>query len=256
MIIMKKIRFVVTTIFLGFVIPALVSCEDETLAPSKVSFLVAEFSVPESGGKTYTFGLELDAPTSSDLALTLTAAGTATAGTDYQLTETSVTILAGERNGVFKVKIIDDTELDGNETIIVSASANGITGEGAYTITIEADKCEFIRTSFLGLYDVNEPGYGHYDVTFTPDPANANTIISNNFWDYGGVVKYVFNPATNAVTLPTQDVVMGGTTYVVSAGTGTASYDKCTFSFVVPYVVRLKSTNAVQDTNTHTFTNK
>lgn len=186
---------------------------------------------------------------------------TAVAGTHYALiTTNSVTIAPNSSFGFIYFDVIDDNILPGEiwKLKINLTSADGdatISSKyGTFTRSIRT-LCAFNRANFIGTYNTNEPGYGNYDNTVTADPADANGIIVNNFWDFGGVVKYTFNPSTTAVTLPTQDVVMGGVTYVV-AGSSPATYDACTYSFVVPYTVRLKSTNSLQDSNTHTYTKK
>lgn len=189
-------------------------------------------------------------------------ASTAVAGTHYAMITTgSVTIPANSSFGFIYFEVIDDNILPG-EIWKLKFSLTGNDGNatisslyGVFTRSIRT-LCAFNRANFVGTYSTNEPGYGTYDNTSVADPTDANTIIVNNFWDFGGTVKYVFNPATNAVTVPTQDVVMGGTTYVVAAGATAGTYDACTYSFVVPYTVRLKSTNALQDSNTHTYTKK
>ncbi len=189
-------------------------------------------------------------------------ASTAVAGTHYAMITTgSVTIPANSSFGFIYFEVIDDNILPG-EIWKLKFSLTGNDGNatisslyGVFTRSIRT-LCAFNRANFVGTYSTNEPGYGTYDNTSVADPTDANIIIVNNFWDFGGTVKYVFNPATNAVTVPTQDVVMGGTTYVVAAGATAGTYDACTYSFVVPYTVRLKSTNALQDSNTHTYTKK
>ncbi|MFN9502775.1 MAG: hypothetical protein ACK57K_15765, partial [Chryseotalea sp.] len=97
--------------------------------------------------------------------------------------------------------------------------------------------------------------YGTYTNVATAHPTIANAINIDNFWDFGGVVRYEFstNSASPTVTLPTQNVTMGGVAYTVSQN-GAASYDPCNFSFVVPYRVVRISDNSTRDTNTHTFT--
>lgn len=89
----------------------------------------------------------------------------------------------------------------------------------------------------------------------TADPANVNGIITNNFWDFGGAVKMVLN-ANGTLTIPTQDVVMGGVVYVVAGKATGSTIDLCTYKIVAPYTIRLKSTNALQDDNVHTYTKK
>lgn len=190
------------------------------------------------------------------------AASTAVAGTHYALITTgSVTIPANSSFGFIYFEIIDDNILPG-EVWKLKFSITGNDGNatvsskyGVFTRSIRT-LCAFNRANFIGTYSTLEPGYGTYDNTSIADPTNANTIIINNFWDAQGSVKYILDPASNKVTLPTQDVVMNdGVTYVVSAG-AQGTYDACTYSFVVPYKVNRKSDGALFDSNTHTFTKK
>jgi hypothetical protein len=253
---MKQIKFLVSVIYLGIICTFLISCEKDKVAePSKISFAKTEFKALESAGKI-TLGIQLDQPAKSDVAINLTVGGTATSGVDYTFPETTTTIKAGENTGSFSLTIILDCLAESDETIEVSmSSASGISASGTYLVTILANSA-YVQKNFLGSYSANEPGYGDYDVTFTADANDPNSIIVNNFWDFSGIVKYTFDPLTNKVTIPTQDVVMGGTTYVVSAGTTQGTYVACTGTFTAPYVVKTKSGGAVQDVNTHTFTKK
>lgn len=247
---MKKIF-----ILISLLATCLTACKDDDVkGPSKASFFGGAFSAKESDGKI-TLGIQLDQPTKSDVVINLTTGGTATAGVDYTLSEATTTIKAGESNGSFSLTIILDCLAEGDETIEVSmSSASGISASGTYVVTILASNA-YVQKNFLGSYACDEPGYAVYDVTFSAD-ADPNSIIVANFWDSGGKVKYTFDPLTNKVTIPTQDVVMGGTTFVVSAGTTQGTYVACTGTFTAPYVVKLKSSGAVQDVNTHTFTKK
>jgi hypothetical protein len=247
---MKKIF-----IMISLLATCLTACKDDDVkGPSKASFFGGAFSAKESDGKI-TLGIQLDQPTKSDVIINLTAGGTATTGVDYTLSEATTTIKAGESNGSFSLTIILDCLAEGDETIDVSmSSASGISASGTYVVTILASNA-YVQKNFLGSYSANEPGYGDYDVNFSAD-TDPNSIIVNNFWDSGGKVKYTFDPLTNKVTIPTQDVVMSGSTFVVSAGSTQGTYVACTGTFTAPYVVKLKSTGAVQDVNTHTFTKK
>jgi hypothetical protein len=189
------------------------------------------------------------------------ATSTAVAGTHYNLiTTNSVTIPANSSFGFIYFDVIDDNILPGEiwklKFNLTGNDGNATISEkyGVFTRSIRT-LCPFSRANFVGTYNTNEPGYGTYDNVSSADPTDANGIIINNFWDFGGSVKYVLDPASNKVTLPTQDVVMGGVTYVVSAGTQ-GTYDVCSYSFVVPYKVNRKSDGALFDDNTHTFTKK
>lgn len=191
----------------------------------------------------------------------INSASTAVAGVHYTMvtTGTSVTIPANSSFAYIRFNVIADNIEPGE----VWNLRFDLTGVDAGNVTISENYktftrqirtlCPFNRANFLGNYSCVEPGYvgSPYVVVSTPGP-DANSITITNFWDFGGVVNYTFNPATNAVTLATQNVVMGGVTYVVSQN-GTATYDACEYSFVVPY--RVATTGGVTvETNTHTFT--
>jgi len=192
---------------------------------------------------------------------TIDATSTAVAGVHYNLITTggTATIPANESYAYIYFEVLPDNieagevwklkfNLTGSSVSDIELSENFKSFTRSMRIL-----CPFVRANFTGTFSVDEPGYGTYPTVASAD-TDPNSIVINNFWDFGGVVRYTFNPATTAVTLPTQDVVMGGVTYVVAQGAGNATYDACELTFVVPYTVRRKSDNALQDTNTHTFT--
>jgi|GEM_PF-1133590 len=187
---------------------------------------------------------------------------TAVAGTHYTLISSgTVTIQPSSSFAFIYFNVIDDNILPGEVWKLkfnLTAATGDVQLSSLYSTFTRSMRvlCQFNRANFIGTYGTNEPGYGTYDNTVSADATNANAVRVNNFWDFGGNVQYVFNPANNQVTIPTQDVVMGGTTYTVGAGATAGTYDPCTYSFVVPYTVRLKSTGALQDSNTHTYTKK
>ena len=186
-------------------------------------------------------------------------ASTAVAGVHYNMitTGTSVTIPANSSFGYIYFEILADNiepgevwklsfTLTGTDASDVKLSEN----YKSFTRSIRI-LCPFVRANFIGAYSCVEPGYGTYTVNSVAG-ATETSITIDNFWDFGGVVTYEFNPASTAVTLATQNVTMGGTVYVVSQN-GSATYDACEYSFVVPYRVATGA-GATLDTNTHTFT--
>lgn len=192
------------------------------------------------------------------------ATSTAVAGTHYNLITTgSVTIPANSSYGFIYFEVIDDNIAPG-EIWKLKFNLTGATGAtvstkyGAFTRSIRT-LCAFNRANFVGTYATTEPGYGTYDNVSTADPADANSILINNFWDAGATVKYTFSTTTTAVTLVTStftaNLGAGNEQWTVSAN-GAATYDACTYSFVVPYKVVRVSTGATIDTNTHTFVKK
>lgn len=115
--------------------------------------------------------------------------------------------------------------------------------------------------NFVGTYDCDEPGYAHYDVHLTK--ISANTIETDNFWDSGWVLQYVFDDMGNVTITPKTFKTSSTVTYTV---TGSGSFNNATGEFYTDYEV-VKNTytlklegntvsSAVNDANTHTFVKK
>lgn len=200
-----------------------------------------------------------------NVTFTIDPASTAVAGTHYSLiTTNSVTIPANASFGYIYFEVIDDSILPGETWKLKfnltgnDANATISSKYGVFTRTIRT-LCPFNRANFVGTYSTNEPGYGTYDNVSTADPADANSIFINNFWDTGASVKYTFSSTTTAVTIATTtftaNLGAGAEQWTVSAN-GAATYDACLYSFVVPYKVVRVSNGTTVETNTHTFTKK
>jgi hypothetical protein len=82
----------------------------------------------ENGG-TMTFTVSLDASSPTDAVMTYaTAAGTATAGSDYTTTTGTLTIAAGSTTGTIGVPVLDDAIYEGDETLTMNLVAvSGVT---------------------------------------------------------------------------------------------------------------------------------
>jgi hypothetical protein len=104
--------------------------------------------------------------------------------------------------------------------------------------------------NFVGVFDCNEPGYGHYDCNFTK--VSATTVKNDNFWDSGWAVEYIFDDYGD-VTIKPISYVGGTVTYDI---TGHGKFNNKTKSFYVDYEVKNHATGAVVDSNTHTFVKK
>ena len=105
--------------------------------------------------------------------------------------------------------------------------------------------------NFVGVFDCNEPGYGHYNVNLTK--VNATTISNDNFWDSGWAVSYVFDDYGDVKIIPVS-YVDKGVTYDITSVAG--KHDNKTKSFWVEYLVKNHATGATVDHNTHTFVKK
>lgn len=73
------------------------------------------------------------------LTINLAYSGTATAGTDYVASPSSVTIAAGATSATFTTTINGDTTVESDETIVITASLAGYNATATKTITITND---------------------------------------------------------------------------------------------------------------------
>ena len=131
---------------------------------------------------------------------------------------------------------------------VVMIDANNVTTTSpvfSFTVAVVYD-----INKYVGVYDCNEPGYGHYNCNFTK--VSSTTVQSDNFWDSGWAVNYVLD-AYGTVTLTPVSYTSGGVTYDI---TGSGTFNNTTFGLVVHYVVKNHATGAVVDDNTHTFVHK
>ncbi len=80
-------------------------------------------SVSENGGTlTFTVSLDATAPFASVIGYS-SAAGTATAGSDYTSVTNNLTIPAGQTSGTINVPVLDDAIYEGDETVFMNLSA-------------------------------------------------------------------------------------------------------------------------------------
>ncbi len=110
---------------------------DDDATPS-VSFSASSQSAAESSNMTVT--ANLSAASGRDITLPFTVTGTASDSTDYTITSSPVTILAGATTKEISITVTDDLIDENNETVIVSMGSptnatQGTTTEHTATIT-------------------------------------------------------------------------------------------------------------------------
>lgn len=91
----------------------------------------------ETGPVSGVFTVTQSAVSSSDTVISYTIGGTATSGSDYTALSGTVTILAGNTSATVSVPVINDTVVEGTET--VTLTLNNISG-GDANITINGDQ--------------------------------------------------------------------------------------------------------------------
>ncbi|PYM16528.1 MAG: hypothetical protein DME18_01195, partial [Verrucomicrobia bacterium] len=104
-----------------------------------VTVVASDANASEQGPDSGTFTISRTGDTSSALTVNYTFSGTAQNGTDYQQVGTSITIAAGASSATITVTPIDDTQVEGDETVVLSLSADAaydVGSPGSATVTI------------------------------------------------------------------------------------------------------------------------
>jgi len=104
-----------------------------------VTVVATDANASEQGPDTGTFTLSRAGDTSAALTVNYSLGGTAQNGTDYQQVGASVTIAAGASSATVTVTPIDDNQVEGDETVVLTVSADAAYDIGSpnnATITI------------------------------------------------------------------------------------------------------------------------
>ncbi len=105
------------------------------LQPTSVTFFPANIPVTEAN-TTVTVTVQLTQALDVPVALDYTTSdGTATAGEDYVSASGTLTVAAGVTSTTFTVGILDDTVVEGNETVILEVTPDSVPLVGGGTVT-------------------------------------------------------------------------------------------------------------------------
>ncbi|PYK99615.1 MAG: hypothetical protein DME19_08005 [Verrucomicrobia bacterium] len=133
-----------------------------------VSVAATDGNASEQGPGTGTFTLTRTGDTSSALTVNYTLGGTAVNGTDYQQLGTSVTVPAGASSATVTVTPIDDSEPEGDETVVLT-----ISGNAAYTVGSPG-------SATITIADNDQPASGEPVITLTPSDPDASETGPDN----------------------------------------------------------------------------
>ena len=105
--------------------------------PATISYAVSSQNVHECG-TSITITASLTKAHSSNVTISYSTSGTATSGVDYNLSSSSSTIVSGGTSASITMSPVNDTTNETSETVIISASATGVssTGNTSTTVTI------------------------------------------------------------------------------------------------------------------------
>jgi len=201
---------------------------NQTTSPT-IQFSSATFSVNENAGTatiTVTRGGSSSGAVSANYSV---ANGTATAGQDYVATSGTISFAAGETSKTFNVSIVDDSALEGNETINLSLSnpAGGATlgspNTAVLTIIDNESSCSFTLNPTSQSFG-SAGGSSSFTVTTGSGctwsaVSNAAFITTTSSGSGNGTVNYTV--VSNGGAARTGTIAVAGQTFTVSqSGSG------------------------------------
>ena len=195
--------------------------DDDVSQPSVLQFNAAAYSVNEAQGTatiTVTRTGGSNVPVSIRYA---TSDGTATAGSDYSATSGTLSFAAGETNKTFTIPIINDTQVEGNETVnlTLSSPTGGATlgSQATATLTIVDDE-----VSQPGVLQFNAAAYSVNEAQGTATITVTRTGGSN--------VPVTIHYATSDGT------ATAGADYSATSGTLSFAAGETSKTFTIPII--------------------
>ena len=205
-----------------------------------VTVTATDANASESGD-TGTFTVSRTGSTATALTVNYSLGGTAGNGSDYQTLSGSVTIAAGASSANITVTPVDDTIVEGNETVVLAISANAaytIGSPGSATVTIaDNDSPPPPPTVTVTVTDANasESGdTGTFTVSRSGSTASSLTVFysmsgsAQNGSDYQTLSGSVAIPAgassANITVTPIDDTIVEGNETVVLTLSANAAY--------------------------------
>ncbi|MEO9872871.1 YHYH protein [Ekhidna sp.] len=175
---------------------------DEFSATVTVS--ASQSSVTEAAG-TASFTIAISEQNTSGTAINIpfSITGTATANSDYEINETTAIIANNESSATVQVTITDDTEMEENETIILSlGSLPSIISSGS-------------TTEAMIIISDNDAPVSVEEVVVTVDNTTSNSV-SVGQWADNGADSYivVINTENSFTNLSNQSSLLPSTSYL------------------------------------------
>ena len=188
----------------------LILVDDDPRPAKAISFASASQSVDEGSG-TRNVGVTLSPAPTADTTFTYTVGGTATAGSDFTIASSgTLTVPAGATTATIPVTVIDDTEGESGETVVlklIGSAGYPVAGPGTHTLTIVDNEP---AVSFASVSQSAGEGSGTRNVGVTLDKAPAADTTFT--YTVGGTAT----PGTDYTALSgTVTVLAGATTATV-----------------------------------------
>ena len=160
---------------LGTTTSVSVSVTDNDTAAWTMSAQPAE--IDEGSASTVTVAVSNNKTFAANQTVTLAAAGTASTS-DYTLSATSLTLVAGASSVTATVTANDDTTTEGDETVIVTASHGGQT-VGLATVTVDANDTPLSSDATLSSLALSGVDIGAFSSGTTVYSANVEYDVSS-----------------------------------------------------------------------------
>jgi hypothetical protein len=221
---------------------ATVTIADNDQAPPPIPTITVVANDPnasEKGSDPGTFMITRSGTTTSALTVNYSLGGTAANGTDYQSLSGSVTIPTASTSVLVTVRPIDDRVVEGDETVILTLSANPAYTVGSpnrATVTI-ADNVHPTVTVVASDPNASEAGPKPGTFTISRDGSTTNALTVNyslsgtaaNGTDYqvlsGSVTIPIGAASANVTVRPIDDAVAKGNRTLVLAISASTDYD-------------------------------
>ena len=156
-----------------------VTDRDDSPPPDLPTLAIDDVAVNEDAGSAV-FSVTLSEQSAETVTVGYgTLDGTATAGWDYTATNGTLTFLANETSKTIVVEVLDDSDVEGDETFLVRLSSprNATVRDGEGTATIEGDDGTELPTLAIDDVAVNEDaGSAVFSVTLSEQSAETVTV--------------------------------------------------------------------------------
>ena len=239
----------------------------DLLGNISIQLSVSPDSVDEGDGETnFTVKATLTGtPRTQDISIALSLGGTADSSDYTAPSSASVTIPANESSGsgTLTLTLIDDSVVEGDETITVGGSFTGLE-VGSANITVNDNDATYLSIS--GPSDaVDEGSNATFTVTLSQSvgaevsvawEATAGTAESSDYTATSGTVTFPANSAagaTRTITIPVADDDLSETTETFSVSLGANSGSQADNVFVKTTAASAQATIAASDPITLTL---
>jgi hypothetical protein len=222
---------------------ATVTIASNDQAPPTVTVAATDANASETGPDSGAFSISRTGDTTAGLTVHYTLAGTAMNGTDYGSLSGSLTIPAGSASATVTVTPIDDTTVEGNETVILTVSADAaytVGSPNSATVTIAENEqgpplgpVVAVAASDANASETGPDG-GTFTISRTGDTTTGVTVLYTlagtalNGSDYASLSGSVTIPAGAAsatVTVtPIDDTAVEGNETVILTVSADAAY--------------------------------